>query len=107
MKALTQRSRDILTTIESEEEHLMSEFRNNAMRLSDIDNRPSISAGRDSKMGASLETRTTGSENLIADQHDAPVETYRTYKRRWFGLGQLMLLNLVISWDVRRDLHGC
>lgn len=26
---------------------------------------------------------------------------YRTYKRRWFGLVQLVLLNIVVSWDVR------
>jgi hypothetical protein len=29
----------------------------------------------------------------------APV-VYRTYKRRWFGLIQLILLNIVVSWDV-------
>ena len=27
--------------------------------------------------------------------------TYRTYKRRWFGVVQLVLLNIVVSWDVR------
>lgn len=26
--------------------------------------------------------------------------TYRVYKRRFFGLGQLVLLNVVVSWDV-------
>lgn len=25
---------------------------------------------------------------------------FRVYKRRWFGLAQLVLLNIVISWDV-------
>lgn len=25
---------------------------------------------------------------------------YRVYKRRWFGLIQLVLLNIVVSWDV-------
>ncbi|KAJ3939430.1 hypothetical protein N0V92_013968, partial [Colletotrichum tropicale] len=25
---------------------------------------------------------------------------YRTYKRRWFGLAQLTLLNVIVSWDV-------
>lgn len=25
---------------------------------------------------------------------------YKVYKRRWFGLAQLVLLNIVISWDV-------
>jgi len=27
-------------------------------------------------------------------------QKYRVYKRRWFGLVQLMLLNIVVSWDV-------
>lgn len=26
--------------------------------------------------------------------------TYKVYKRRWFGLVQLTLLNIIISWDV-------
>jgi hypothetical protein len=26
---------------------------------------------------------------------------YRTYKRRWLGLVQLTLMNIVVSWDVR------
>ena len=25
---------------------------------------------------------------------------YRVYKRRWFGLMQLVLLNVIVSWDV-------
>lgn len=34
-----------------------------------------------------------------------PKQTYshthfRVYKRRWLGLGQLVLLNIVVSWDV-------
>lgn len=34
---------------------------------------------------------------------EQPQETdivYRVYKRRWFGLGVLALLNIVISWGV-------
>ncbi|KAI9837880.1 MAG: hypothetical protein M1838_004723 [Thelocarpon superellum] len=31
-------------------------------------------------------------------QDSAPVH-YRVYKRRWFGLIQLVLLNLIVSWD--------
>lgn len=40
------------------------------------------------------ETSTT-----IQDGQQQPV--YRTYKRRWFGLLQLTLMNIVVSWDVR------
>jgi FLVCR family MFS transporter 7 len=25
---------------------------------------------------------------------------FKVYKRRWFGLAQLVLLNVVVSWDV-------
>lgn len=28
---------------------------------------------------------------------------YRVYKRRWVGLAQLVLLNIVVSWDVSLD----
>jgi len=46
-----------------------------------------------------------GKEVALADrgQH---VE-YRVYKIRWFGLTQLILLNIVVSWDVSRstELH--
>jgi flagellar capping protein FliD len=37
-----------------------------------------------------------GGEDVI----DEPVGTYKVYKRRWFGLVQLALLNIVTSWDV-------
>jgi FLVCR family MFS transporter 7 len=29
---------------------------------------------------------------------------YRVYKRRWFGLMQLVLLNIAVSWDVSISL---
>ena len=29
---------------------------------------------------------------------------YKVYKRRWFGLAQLVLLNVVVSWDVSNDV---
>ena len=33
------------------------------------------------------------------------VAEHKVYKRRFFGLGQLVLLNIVVSWDVR-DNHS-
>lgn len=30
---------------------------------------------------------------------------YKVYKRRWFGLVQLVLLNIIVSWDVSGPLH--
>lgn len=40
-------------------------------------------------------------------EHDggAAVVEYRTYKRRWLGLAQLMLMNIVVSWDVSWNQH--
>ena len=38
-----------------------------------------------------------GDEDALADgQH----VVYRVYKIRWFGLTQLILLNIIVSWDV-------
>jgi hypothetical protein len=34
---------------------------------------------------------------------EAP-QQYKTYRRRWFGLLQLVLLNIIVSWDVRYTL---
>lgn len=30
---------------------------------------------------------------------------YKVYKRRWFGLLQLTLLNIIVSWDVREQAN--
>ena len=30
-------------------------------------------------------------------------QEYRVYKIRWFGLLQLVLLNIIVSWDVGRS----
>ena len=34
------------------------------------------------------------------DAHVPPLGEYMVYKRRWFGLVQLILLNMITSWDV-------
>jgi hypothetical protein len=39
----------------------------------------------------------------LQSQSEAP--QFRVYKRRWFGLLQLVLLNIVVSWDVSCQLH--
>lgn len=31
---------------------------------------------------------------------DGAFQFYKVYKRRWFGLVQLTLLNIIVSWDV-------
>lgn len=44
-------------------------------------------------------------EPLATSESTAPLTPgqqtiFKVYKRRWFGLGQLVLLNIVVSWDV-------
>lgn len=36
---------------------------------------------------------------LIEAEETGDMRVYKTYKRRWFGLAQLVLLNIVVSWD--------
>ena len=40
----------------------------------------------------------------IAQSHP---EQYRLYKKRFFGLAQLVLLNIIISWDWRMYSVAC
>lgn len=55
--------------------------------------------GEPSQMEASRTiSRGDGDEVALADNREH-VE-YRVYKIRWFGLTQLILLNIVVSWDV-------
>ena len=52
---------------------------------------------------APLQPKAPASSNVQADgQRDTepPTIEYRVYKRRWFGLFQLVLLNIIVSWDV-------
>jgi hypothetical protein len=41
-------------------------------------------------------------EGALADE--AP--RFKTYKRRWFGVVQLVLLNTIVSWDVSAEVLG-
>ena len=40
-------------------------------------------------------------EALLPEPGGGSHEEYHVFKRRWFGLVQLILLNIVVSWDVR------
>lgn len=59
---------------------------------------------------------TNGEAHPGAGGTHATAPLYKVYKRRWFGLVQLTLMNIMVSWDVRasaalRDRcclrHGC
>ncbi|KAL3962523.1 hypothetical protein ACCO45_004046 [Purpureocillium lilacinum] len=45
-----------------------------------------------------MRERTVGEEREGSVTNGTSTE-YRTYKRRWFGLVQLTLMNIVVSWD--------
>lgn len=47
-------------------------------------------------------TNTSGTDATLPTsigESESPVR-YRVYKRRWFGLVQLVLLNIIVSWGV-------
>ncbi|KAI9725868.1 MAG: hypothetical protein M1828_002497 [Chrysothrix sp. TS-e1954] len=46
-----------------------------------------------------LSPQITTSSSSILDSTRSDTGTYRVYKRRWFGLVQLTLLNIIVSWD--------
>ena len=53
--------------------------------------------------GRDLKTTETQTETLLTPGHSSTATTaiiYKTYKRRFFGLVELILLNLVVSWGV-------
>ncbi|CAI6319802.1 unnamed protein product [Periconia digitata] len=49
--------------------------------------------------GATNQERGSRWWNLRKKRNDRHHGHYKVYKRRWFGLTQLVLLNVVISWD--------
>lgn len=58
---------------------------------------------RKQKLGSrdfTLQERTEGEGEGDGSIHQGASTEYRTYKRRWFGLAQLTLMNIIVSWDV-------
>lgn len=89
-----------------EAEHLLS---GNSMEMGDV----SPQQTRDDKHPSAEERYTderrngeasTSRPNVADGEEVAPIigrqAEYRVYKIRWFGLTQLILLNVVVSWDV-------
>ncbi|KAK3303436.1 uncharacterized protein B0T15DRAFT_274952 [Chaetomium strumarium] len=49
----------------------------------------------------SADADAAGADSGVVETGTAPTAAqYKVYKRRWFGLVQLTLLNIVVSWDV-------
>jgi hypothetical protein len=58
---------------------------------------------KDSSQDFSLqeqERETPSSDEQNPDIENGTSTEYRTYKRRWFGLIQLTLMNIMVSWGV-------
>lgn len=47
-----------------------------------------------------MRERSGNDADADASVAEGQTHEYRTYKRRWFGLVQLTLMNLIVSWDV-------
>ena len=91
----------------SETEHLLCD---DSMEMGDM----SPQQTREDKHPSQLEERYTDVQSNgetsdprpdVADEEEvAPMNggrtEYRVYRIRWFGLTQLILLNIVVSWDV-------
>jgi hypothetical protein len=67
----------------------------------------------DEEEGQGRATRKNGNPgDHTLQSNNGPVEEgtvngggeYKVYKRRWFGLFQLVLLNIIVSWDVSLSL---
>ncbi len=86
---------------ESEEESLLPDSERDQMARQDVDH-------EDGEDMADLRShRTDRSTEAVLNWHASPEgeePRYRVYKRRWFGLMQLVLLNVIVSWDVSNRL---
>lgn len=95
-------SEDTSRSYADEGERLLSEHQHEQHPLLSMDAEFGTGNVRNSKALKATETRKISrAESVTEDAVLTPSVKYRTYKRRWFGLAQLILLNAVISWDVR------
>lgn len=56
---------------------------------------------------AELSSPNSAELPMMAREANGGQVVNRVYKRRWFGLTQLVLLNIVVSWDVRGIFSQC
>ncbi len=63
--------------------------------------------GVDAQQSAPMseETRVNSGEGSVDSRSIGPQVEYKVYKRRWFGMLQLVLLNIIVSWDVSISLE--
>lgn len=74
---------------------LDADFKPADVRELGVDGDPTIDGGSD--RGVNDDDAGTVEDGSIVDRAGAE---YRVYKKRWFGLVALTLLNIIVSWDV-------
>lgn len=92
----------------SEAEHLLSPPNHEIHEMADLNTMREIDSSSPSpppERGSTEEqNRGTLSEvesQILFMEVGGMHVVYKVYRRRWFGLIQLVLLNIVVSWDVR------
>ena len=90
-----------------ESQHLLS---GDSLELGDMSPQQTLEDKRPSQVVESYSVEQSNGENsgprpsATSEEDVTPVNArrteYRVYKMRWFGLAQLILLNIVVSWDV-------
>jgi hypothetical protein len=76
----------------------IDEGANNILEQSSSSNAHGDMEGKDVEMASAK----FASPCEVTTNMGTEMPVYKVYKRRFFGLFQLVLLNIVISWDVRR-----
>lgn len=59
---------------------------------------------RDEESSRPVPPRPQELDRIAVPAEERQIE-YKVYKRRWFGLMQLVLLNIVVSWDVSLSMQ--
>ena len=102
----------------AEAAHLLSS-NNEDMELSDMTQNRNGSKGEATRVDTRYtdQSENEGPSNSTADRQELEDDVarinpgvssheYRVYGIRWFGLIQLVLLNIIVSWDVSQALGG-
>ena len=96
-----------------EAEHLLSV---DSMEMGDMSPQQTTENKTPSPEGTYTDEQSSGEASALrfsaaGEEEVAPINgghtEYRVYKVRWFGLSQLILLNIVVSWDVSTSHLRC
>lgn len=86
----------------NEQEYLLSphDEMNEMANLSQDSRRSRPETGYTEEVGPEGTFGTEPARSPFIEANGSRQVVYKVYKRRWFGLLQLVLLNIVVSWDV-------